>query len=232
MCSETSPPRLSFSNDLPVSPINHHVDPPRRDASLMTMMDSNSELEFEFSITRNSFHSESSSADELFSNGVIVPTQIQNQPTTKKHTLRGEPPYTRLPPRPCSSPVEKTKKQSTREPHSRSFWGFARSRSLNCDTKKSLFSSSSSLPRSNSTGSATNPKRTNSRDNGKGHGGSSSYPVQKSGSGKAYGGSYYGDGLRVSPVLNIPTPCISKGSASLFNLGSILRARKVKKTKN
>ncbi|KAK4280793.1 hypothetical protein QN277_012368 [Acacia crassicarpa] len=233
MCSETSPPRLSFSNDLPVSPINHHVDLPcRRDTSLMTMMDSNSEFEFEFNNTRNSVHSESSSADELFSNGIILPIQIQNQPTTKKHTLAGEPSYSRLPPRPCSSPVEKTKKQSTKESHSRSFWGFGRSKSMNCDTKKSLFSSSSSLPRSNSTGTATNPKGTNSRDYGKNHGGSSPYPVQKSGSGKGYGGSYYGDGLRVSPVLNIPTPYISKGTANLFNLGSFLRVGKAKKTKN
>lgn len=231
MCSETSPPRFSFSNDLPVSPINHHVNLPRRDTLLMTM-DSNSESEFEFSITRSSLHSESSSADELFSNGVILPIQIQNQPTTKKHTLRGEPPYTRLPPRPCSSPVEKTKKQSTRESHSRSFWGFSRSKSLNCGTKKGLFSSSSSLPRSNSAGSATNQKRTNSRDSGKGPGGPSPYPVQKSGSGKGYGGSYYGDGLRISPVLNVPTPCISKGTANLFNLGSFLRVGKAKKSKN
>lgn len=232
MCSETSPPRLSFSNDLPVSPVNHHVDFTRRDTSLMTMMDSNPEFEFEFSITRNSLHSESSSADELFSNGVILPIQIQNQPTTKKHTLGGEPPYIRFPPRPCSSPVEKAKKHSTREPNSRSFWEFGRSTSLNCDRKKSLSSSSSSLPRSNSAGSATNPNRTNSKDYGKGHGGPSPYPVQKSGSGKWYGGSYYGDGLRVSPVLNVLTPCISKGASNLFNLGSILRVGKVKKTKN
>lgn len=97
---------------------------------------------------------------------------------------------------------------------------------MNCDTKKSFFSLSSSLPRSKSTGcSATNPKRTNSK-------GSSLYPVQKCGSGKGYGGSYYGDGFRVSPVLNVPTPCISKGSTNLFNLGSFLRVGKAKKAKN
>ncbi|KAL9324496.1 hypothetical protein ACSQ67_009353 [Phaseolus vulgaris] len=48
------------------------------------------------------------------------------------------------------------------------------------------------------------------------------YPMQKSASGKGYGG-YYPNGLRINPVLNVPTPCVSKGSANLFSLGSFLR---------
>lgn len=228
MCSETSPPRLSFSHDLSeleVSPLN--CDVPRRDTLLM---ESNSE--FEFSISSSSHEFESSSADELFSNGVIIPTQIQKKPTTRRHTLLGEPPYTRLPPRPCSSSVEKTKKDNNiKEAPSRSFWGFGRSKSLNCDTKKSLNFSCSLLPRSNSTGLVPSPKRPNSKDSTKSFGGSSLYPVQKSASGKGYGGSY-ANGSWVSPVLNVPTPYISKGTASLFSFGSFLRAGKDKKSKN
>lgn len=245
MCSETSPPRLSFSHDLSelqVLPLKHDV--PCKDTLLL---DSNSDFEFS---TSNRLGVESSSADELFSNGVILPIQIQERTTTRKHVHCVEPPYTKLPPRPYPPSVDKMKKETIKELldvssdhekklHSKSFWGFSRSKSLNCDAKKSLICSLPLLSRSNSTGSVPNPKRTISNKQPSAAKSSSLpsscstlnlYPVQKSPSGKSYGGSY-GNGLRISPVLNVPTPYVSKGSTSLFGLGSFLRVGKVKKNK-
>ncbi|PON79435.1 hypothetical protein PanWU01x14_011700 [Parasponia andersonii] len=65
MCSETSLPRLSFHLIL----VQDHHHQPRRDTSLLDL-----NCEFEFSISTCS-EQESSSADELFSHGVILPIQ-------------------------------------------------------------------------------------------------------------------------------------------------------------
>ncbi|KAG4991989.1 hypothetical protein HKD37_09G026002 [Glycine soja] len=245
MCSETSPPRLSFSHDLSelqVLPMKQGA--PCRDTLLH---DSNSDFEF---ITSTDLEFESSSADELFSNGVILPIQMQEKTTARKLTHHVESPHPKLPPRPCASSVDKVKKETIRElldvnsdnekkPHSKSFWGFNRSKSLNCDTKKNLVCSSPLLSRSNSTGSVSNPKRVSSNKHPSAAKSSSSsysfstlnmYPMQKSPSGKSYGESYP-NGLRINPVLNVPTPCVSKGSANLLGLGSFLRVGKVKKSK-
>ncbi|XP_020221574.1 uncharacterized protein LOC109804193 [Cajanus cajan] len=237
MCSETVRPRFSFSHD--VSELLKKQ--PRKDSMLVK-----SNHDFEFS-TSTTLEFESSSADELFSNGVILPIQMQQKRnTTRKHTLCGEAPYMRLPPLPSAPSVDKLKRESIREgldmnggycdkrTHSTSFWGFNRSRSLNCDAKKSLMCNSPPLSRSNSTGSVPHPKRVSSTRAKPLSSSSSStlnlYPVQRSHSGKGYGGSYAND-LRISPVLNLPTPCISKGSARLFGLGSFLRVGKAKKSK-
>ncbi|XP_022633168.1 uncharacterized protein LOC106767636 [Vigna radiata var. radiata] len=251
MCSETTPPRLSFSHDLS----ELHVSPMKQDVKLLH--DSNSD--FEFNTCSSSLAFESSSADELFSNGVILPIQMQHKTTARKLTHHLEHPQTtnttnttnttKLPPRPCASSVDKVKKETIRElldvtpdhekkPHSKSFWGFNRSKSLNRDTKKNLTCSISLLSRSNSTGSVENPKRVSSNKHSSSAAKSSSYsysslnmpPLQKSPSGKGYGG-YYPNGLRINPVLNVPTPCVSKGSSNLFSLGSFLRVGKVKKSK-
>lgn len=246
MCSETStPPRLSFSHNLS----EFHL---QKDVTCIEtlLLDSNSDFEFN---TCNILEFESSSADELFSNGVILP---------KKHTPLVKFNHTKLPPRPSISNVDKTKKEidhkpiliqtgpetvrellgassnNTKKHHSKSFWGFSRSKSLNCDTNKNLSFSSPLLHRSNSTGSAK--KSSSSKQTSTTRGKSSSlhscsstlnlYPMQKSNSGKSYGGSY-GNGHWISPVLNVPTPCVSKGSASFFRFGSILSVGKVKKNK-
>ncbi|KAK8470489.1 hypothetical protein PHAVU_004G156066 [Phaseolus vulgaris] len=239
MCSETSPPRLSFSHDLS----ELQVSPMKQDISCRDTLLHDSNSDFEFSTSTTSLNFESSSADELFSNGVILPIQMQDKTTARKLTHHVEHPHTKLPPRPC---VDKVKKETIRElidvapdhekkPLSKSFWGFNRSKSLNRDTKKNMVCSIPLLSRSNSTGSVPNPKKVSSNK----HKSSSSsysysalnmYPMQKSASGKGYGG-YYPNGLRINPVLNVPTPCVSKGSANLFSLGSFLRVGKVKKSK-
>lgn len=236
MCSETSPPRLSFSHDLSelqVLPLIQDVH--CRDTLLL---DSNPEFEFS---TSSILEFESSSADELFSNGVILPTQIQdNKTTTPKHSHHVEPPHSKLPPRPSPS-VDKMKKETIRElmidvsangeRKKSSFWGFSRSKSLNCDdTKKIMVCPLPLLSRSNSMGSVANSKRMSSNKAAKSSSSSYSYPMQKSTSGKTYGGSF-GNGHWVSPVLNVPTPCVSKGSSNLFGLGSFLRVGKVKRNK-
>ncbi|KAE9613909.1 hypothetical protein Lal_00016458 [Lupinus albus] len=238
MCSEIAPLSPSFSYDL--SEQVTKLDVPRKDT---IFMDSNPE--FEFSSSR-SLGFESSSADELFSNGVILPIQVQQERTNaSKNTRYRESPYAKLPPRPCLPRAEKMKKKEStmevideKKTQSKSFWGFNRSRSLNCDTNKNLVTSLP-LSRSKSIGSSLNPKRMSSNRQisapAKSSSSSSSssqssilnsYAMQKSSSGKSYT-----NGLLISPVLNVPTPCISKGGASLFMLGSFLRVGKVKKTK-
>lgn len=52
-------------------------------------------------------------------------------------------------------------------------------------------------------------------------------PPQK----RNYGVGGYGNGVRISPVLNVPPPFISKGTASLFGLGSLFGNGKDKKKK-
>ncbi|KAE9600264.1 hypothetical protein Lal_00046340 [Lupinus albus] len=228
MCSEASPPRLSFSYDIS----ELQVLPLKCDVQCKETMLHDSNSDFEFNTSRsNEF--ESCSADDIFSNGVILPIQMIQERKSN---------YTKLPPRPCSSSVDKMKKETIKEllldvsydhekkPHSKSFWGFSRSKSLSCDAKQSLICSFPLLSRNNSTGSVSNPKR-KSKPSSSLHSSCSSplnlYPMQKSSSGKSYGGSY-GNNLRISHVLNVPTPYVSKGGTNLFGLGSLLRSGKVK----
>ncbi|KAL2321186.1 hypothetical protein Fmac_030155 [Flemingia macrophylla] len=246
MCSETSPSRLSFSHDLS----ELQVLPMKQDVPCIDTLLHDSNSEFEFS-TNTSLEFESSSADELFSNGVILPIHLQDKSKARKLTHQVETHHTKLPPRPCASNVDKLKKETIRElldvnsdhekkPHCKSFWGFNRSKSLNGDTKKNLVCSLPLLSRSNSTGTVQNPKRVSSNKHPSAAKSSSSsylcstlnmYPASKTPSGKGYGGSYYPNGLRINPVLNVPTPCVPKGSANLLGLGSFLRVGKVKKSK-
>lgn len=49
---------------------------------------------------------------------------------------------------------------------------------------------------------------------------------------KNYGnGGAYGNGVRISPVLNVPPPYIAKGTTNLFGFGSFLRNGKDRKSK-
>nr|AFK40707.1 unknown [Lotus japonicus] len=242
MCSKIAlTPCLSFSHNLSGSELQ--VSPERvHDGTVpyknkLNLLDSIPE--FEFSTTSRGLEFESSSADELFSNGVILPVQVQEKKNSKptKHTRFEEPPYTNLPPRQSSPRVDKIEKESTRKvldvnggvhekkPQLNSLWSFSKSRSLHCDAKNnSLGCSSPPLPRSKSTGSSLNLKRVSSKSSSALN---NLYPLPKSKSGKSYVNS-----LRVSPVLNLPTPSFSKGSASLFGLCSFLCAGKAKKVKN
>lgn len=209
MCSQTSSPRFSFSND--VSPMKHD-GVSCRDTLLL---ESNTDFEF---ITSRNIEFETSSADELFSNGVILPLQIHDKKNNTA-SYKEQPRYMNLPPRPFSTKTKKEVQETNTR--SSSFIGFKKSKSLNCDANKNFVCFSPPLSRSNSTGSTPNLKRTSSNRQQSSLSSSCS-TINKS----------YGNGLRISPVLNVPTPCFSKGSLSLFGFGSFLRVGKAKKNNN
>ncbi|WCJ21938.1 hypothetical protein M5689_004048 [Euphorbia peplus] len=217
MCSETSP-RISFSNDL-VQEEEEEEDEIRRDTHLL---ESNSD--FEFTIC-TSLHHQSSSADELFADGIILPAADQ---THTFQSLRN----VSLPPVPYNSKEEEEDRSFLEDKNqipSKSFWGFKRSSSLNCDIKKSLICSLPLLSRSNSTGSAPNSKA-KAKEVIKQNSQVKQPSGKKSGSGYVYSlpqkpplKKYYGGSNGVNKVLNVPPPYIGKGAASLFGLGSFLR---------
>ncbi|KAF2298707.1 hypothetical protein GH714_025619 [Hevea brasiliensis] len=234
MCSETSP-RISFSNGLGQEDDIQIEQEPRRDTKLL---ESNSD--FQFSICSSVVDYESSLADELFADGMILPVQVHERTTAAPNHMHGHehPRKVSLPPLPCpSSSKENSNKEmmeimisnsgSLEKHQSKSFWGFKRSSSLNCDIKKSLICSLPLLSRSNSTGSSVpNPKRSTSSP-------ASTYVYtfpQKPPLKKNYGRSH-GNGVKISPVLKMPPPYIAQGAANLFGLGSLLRNGKEKNRK-
>jgi hypothetical protein len=253
MCSETSP-RISFSHDHgqpQVVPIETRVN--RTDHSLLLDPDS----DFEFCISSSGFEHESCSADELFSNGMLLPLQAKERFLAPKEIHSCEPRPLALPPLPC----EKSKKDLSlkeevtvvnsdleqKHVSKYSFWGSTRSNSLNSDRKRSLLRSLPLLSRSNSTGSTTlkdvqnkhnSQKRASvfmSRSSSLSSSASSSSSStsalqQKPPLKKNYGGALHS--VRISPVLNIVPPLyISKRTENLFGLGSFLRDRKDEKSK-
>ncbi|KAJ6988075.1 hypothetical protein NC653_021105 [Populus alba x Populus x berolinensis] len=242
VCSEISSagisPRISFSHDLDqttdaVSIEDHYHR--RLDSSLL-----DSDFDFCFG---NSFVQELSSADELFSNGKILPVEIKKHIISSKDTDK----LKSLISQPQQNSSGTTEKKQLKEflsmsldadekPASKSFWQFKRSNSLNCDSTRSkgLIRSLHFLSRSNSTGSAPNPpkqamlsKETQKPQLQK----QASVPSRKSSSYNSQQkppllrkcGSY-GNGVRISPVLNI-------GTVNLFGLGSLFCNGKVKKKK-
>ncbi|XP_077220321.1 uncharacterized protein LOC143854322 [Tasmannia lanceolata] len=252
ICLETSSsspswslsPRISFSHDLSQTE-NIPIDRHRLDSSLLD----SSSPDFDFCIT-DPCEEVSSSADELFSNGKILPLPIQIQSkTTQVFTLpnaeipqpKSNPPQSLLPPRP--PPPQNQKKESLKEimevskpeekPNSKSFWGFTRSSSLNCASsyKRSLICSLPPLlSRSNSTGSTNpnpNPRGSQLKDSWKS---SQKPPLKKNNSsGRNLYGSQSNGGVRINPILNVQIPCISKGTTSLFSFFITGKSTKNKK---
>ncbi|MED6151246.1 hypothetical protein PIB30_080730 [Stylosanthes scabra] len=254
VCSETSSagisPRISFSHDLKntegVVPVeNRHLG-----SSDLCIMDSTGS-DFVFCIT-NSITEQLSSADELFSNGKIVPMEVKRVSNAPQ-----EPP---LGPRPRSSSTgggftekkrlkeflsddaenEEEEKASSNSKH---FWQFKRSSSLNFDTNggSGLIRSLQFLSRSNSTGSAPNPKQTeaqkqrlqkqcsvSSRRSSSSSSSSSSststyyfYSSSSSSSSQKKSNGSSANGVRISPVLNLPQAYIPKATARFFGIGSL-----------
>lgn len=226
MCSETSP-RVSFSHDLSQPTMGQHEQ--RRDTTLLEQPPCS---DFEFNICSTSFDQQQwSSADELFANGMLLPKTV-----TPKHDAIA-PSLVSLPPRPKLSMADDARKDMVQKKpvSNKSFWGFKRSSSLNCDVKKGLICSLPLLSRSNSTGSVSSASSKHKHSSPKLPSPSSccngyQFP-QKPPVKKNHGNCSYGNGVRISPVLNVPPPYISKGTANLFGLGSLLRNGKVKKSK-
>ncbi|XP_024974507.1 uncharacterized protein LOC112512665 [Cynara cardunculus var. scolymus] len=159
LCSENSgtgtnitmSPRISFSHDL-----SHSDTVPVE--QLLRSFSSSSTVDFNFCVQQNPYHHHASMADELFSDGKIIPTQIKQHP----------PPPPTLPPRQSPSLNRNPPPRIEEEPQnsSRSFWGFKRSSSCGNGYARSLCPIPL-LSRSNSTGSSsTNTKRPSSSKEG------------------------------------------------------------------
>ncbi|CAN8321067.1 unnamed protein product [Cochlearia groenlandica] len=219
--------RISFSSDLRQS------DKPPPQSGLMrrdeTLLDSSNS--FEFRISNNFDPGDSSPADEIFADGMILPFHVTAATTAPKRLYKYElPPISTsslspspLPPQ--HSHVKQTEKESAnsdsseaeKSSPSKSFWSFKRSSSLNCDIKKSRICSFPRLTRSNSTGSVTNSKRAMLRDVNNRHKPSLTTTTTSSICCNAYQ-------LR-------PQKHVANGS-STFGLGSILRHWKDKTKKS
>nr|GMD37456.1 uncharacterized protein LOC109163037 [Ipomoea batatas] len=196
-----------------------------------------------------------SSADELFCDGFILPFREKFVANSKHLSLITKPrplgSSSSFPPLPkiSSSQKQEISKESTEQQKSaqaRPFWGIKRSSSLNCH-KKGSFWSLPLLSRSNSTGSLRNSKQSAKEGVKGGHfrhikttssatSFSSPYVYgspssQKPPLRKSHGGVNYGNGVRISPVINVTPPnCISVATVNLFGLGSLFRNGKDKRS--
>ena len=160
--------RISFSHDLKNAGDSVSANPDEENdhqRSDLCHLDSNSDFVFCIS---NVFSQQLSSADELFSNGKIVPMEIKksSNPTNKTHhRVVSSPHYSQPPSTRCtekkrlkeflSAESDSENEEVEERPSSKYFWQFKRSSSLNCEASrgKSLIRSLQFLSRSNSTGS-------------------------------------------------------------------------------
>ncbi|CAJ1932365.1 unnamed protein product [Sphenostylis stenocarpa] len=271
MCSDKPnlglSPRISFSHD-PKNTVSVE-DPLQRDTCVV---DSSSEFVF---CVSNGVAQKLSSADELFSNGKIIPTQftrvsIPNVPRHEPHLHHHQYQHHQLQQQQQQPSLLTTRKKMLKEflsepedddleeerpnsVHSSNF--FWRSSSVNCDGatrgKGMLRSSLHFLSRSYSTGSAPNtPKHAIiARESVERHrlqkqssGSSLSLSSSSSASSSAYYfydscqkpslkknfGSASGNGVRISPILNLPH---HKATRSIFGFGSLFCNGKIKRKK-
>ncbi|CAN4086693.1 unnamed protein product [Withania somnifera] len=225
-------PRISFSHDLTTTNTNNIHDYPKvQEPGFSTS-------EFDFCISSNT-DTETSSADELFSDGIIRPIQLQEKfVACSKHGSLSKKTPTLVnyhPPLPQNDLNPKQEIKSEQQKN-HSFWGIKRSSSVHCVNSHKKSSSFWSLPllsRSNSTGSVPNSKKQSTlqlkqiKNSSAAPANCYTYPsAQKPPLKKNYGaaGANYGNGIRVSPVLNVASP-------NLFGLGSLFRNGKHKKSK-
>ncbi|XP_020233041.1 uncharacterized protein LOC109813284 [Cajanus cajan] len=246
-------PRISFSHDFSQSdviPVEKH--PLRSNSSGL-----NPSIDFDFCV-HESLELESSSADELFSDGVILPIQIKkkninNALLKQKSQKQAPPPKPQSPPshtvcENASSTSKGSKKEGPKhgkdlneevdeKQSSKSFWRFKRSSSCGSGYGRSLCPLPL-LSRSNSTGSSPSVKRIPLSKEGHHHvkqnsqkrssitrssNSVASHNHQKPPLKRSHG-SYHANGVRVSPVLNVP-------SANLFGFGSIFSNNRDKSKK-
>ncbi|OIT35331.1 PREDICTED: uncharacterized protein LOC109243511 [Nicotiana attenuata] len=228
-------PRISFSDDLSQKDSNANSS-----AEKFPLICSDSNSDFDFCITNNT-NTETSSADELFLDGLIRPLQLQEKHVTlnqeilkiisKTQPLNSSPNQ----PTPNDSSNQEILKQKDQ---TKSFWRIRRSSSLHCvnSNKKSSFWSLPLLSRSNSTGSEgqkNNAQFKKMKNMNTSAANFYTFPSsQKPPLRKNYGlGHNYGNGVCINPVLNVPPTFITKGTANLFGLGSFFANGKEKKGK-
>nr|XP_043606691.1 uncharacterized protein LOC122578730 [Erigeron canadensis] len=192
----TMSPRISFSHDLSQS------DTIPVEQLLRTLSSSSSNIDFNFCVQQNIDHHQH--ADELFSNGKIVPTNVKQQKRASQIPL---------PPQVNQNPPHEEQHNS-----SKSFWGFKRSSSCGNGYAGSLCPIPL-LSRSNSTGSSTSTSTKRSSSSSKEgftqkhHHNHSNYqkPPLIRKSSYSYGNNgNTSNGVRVNPVLNL-------GFGSLFS---------------
>lgn len=238
-------PRISFSHDLPQTdmlPIEQYI-----------RSGSSSSIDFDFCVFRESFDQESSSADELFFDGKILPIEIKKR-LAPPRTAGDPPPHPPVPafppPQPSPPPHKITRNTTTHEarqyptPESdekkSSFWSFKRSTSLNCGSGYArTLCPLPLLSRSNSTGSTASSKRASLSNNQKQNlfKNSTNSPLKQSQlpSPAAASNTHqrpplkrtnhsYNNGIKINPVLNVP-------HANLFGFGSIFSGGKDKMKK-
>ncbi|KAE9611771.1 hypothetical protein Lal_00011584 [Lupinus albus] len=252
-------PRISFSHDLKNKDNDSNS---MEDRSTLCLLDSTSS-DFVFCIT-NGLSQKLSSADELFSNGKIVPREIKSDLNAPYSPYRSQEPYIT---RSQSSTTKFTEKKrlkeflssssdetenETEKPSLKYFWHFKRSSSLNFDSTRanSLIRSLQFLSRSNSIGSTPKLKkqevtvenqkqmmfqkqssissRRSSMSSSSSN--SSTYYFYSSPSLKKNCGSS-GNGVRISPVLNLPHAYIPKATTIFFGIGSLFCNGMIKKKK-
>ncbi|TKY64795.1 hypothetical protein E2542_SST07646 [Spatholobus suberectus] len=234
--SSSVSPRISFSHDFSQS----EVIPVEQLPFGSNSSGLNSSIDFDFCVSE-SFELESSSADELFSHGRILPTEVKRKNVPIKQKGQSAPKSTQLPPPHAGASTSKSlKKERPKESKylndevyekqsSKSFWSFKRSSSCGSGHRRS-FCPLPLLSRSNSTGSTTpsvkrNPLSkegvNNIKPNSQKHSSTrlthSFVPngyYQKPPLNYKSHGSYGNNSVRVNPVLNVPP-------ANLFALASI-----------
>ncbi|CAM8922295.1 unnamed protein product [Rhodiola kirilowii] len=175
VCSEISSalisPRISFSQDLEDQKADPDIEAAQKYVkgyAAAAAVESESDSDFFFSIISPSkcLH-EPCLAEEIFSNGKILPTQIKKKNLLSTHhknsallqpSVTSEPRKIRLKELlECEVEDEEEQKPAG----TKSFWQFRRSSSFNCESgrAKGLMKSIQFLSRSKSTGSVPNPKQ-------------------------------------------------------------------------
>ncbi|KAL6521527.1 hypothetical protein OROGR_018096 [Orobanche gracilis] len=234
-------PRISFSYDLSQSdvvPIEQYI---RTNSS----SSSSSTNDFDFCVFRESFSHESSSADELFFDGKILPIEIKKRravplPPRKvqEPTLAPTPAPPLRPPSPSPKPSKPnnnvSEAKNTTNPESeekqKSFFGFKRSTSLNCGSGYGrTLCPLPLLSRSNSTGSNAGSKRPSVSNNQK----QTSLRGNISNTSQKQTGNYsnrpplkknlhasHSNGVKFNPGLRVPP-------GDFFGLGSFLSGSKI-----
>ncbi|XP_076901562.1 uncharacterized protein LOC143556008 [Bidens hawaiensis] len=206
----TASPRISFSYDLSQS------DTVPVEQLLRSF--SSSSVDFNFCVNENSDHHHA--ADELFSGGKMLPTEIKQTTETAMVMVTDTPP-----PRPeneklRSPEILPAEEDELKPQNSKSFWGFKRSSSCGNGYARSLCPITL-LSRSHSTGSSSSTASKRSSGSVSSKDGfnqksrsfqkpsvSQKPPLRKNGYG--YGNGSGSNRIRVNPVLNL-------GFGSLFN---------------
>lgn len=236
-------PRISFSHDLNLSDV---VPVEQRRSLGSNSTGRNPSIDFDF-CTRESIDQDSSSADELFLDGKLLPIEIKPKPPLRSKGKTIQQPRENHHPGPPKNPQERKATGSNNgdrayeKQNSKSFWKFKRSNSLNCGSGYArTLCPIPLLSRSNSTGSAASSSIKNSglskeshlhKQHSVKHHQSGAVPkpslppplstgYQKPPLRKGHGP--HASGIHVNPVLNVP-------SGNLFGLGSIFSCKNNKK---